>query len=210
MAIDKLLAEWFWTDRWVGSSAFMLPIEPRGLYREMLTQAWRRGASLPNDHEAIKRAVGATDDEWLRSWPKISGYFRAKNGRLFNPTQVEIYRQTKALIEARSDAGRRGGLKTQSLRRQANRQANHQANGQAKSRATRRAKSKPPSPISNVRTTPHTPLSAKGGRRPSRRELQEAKEIRARVHGGCPHHPRCATFDACVHLIASHRKARAS
>ena len=43
---DKLLAEWFWTDRWQGSSGFLLPLEARGLYREMLTQAWQRGGRL--------------------------------------------------------------------------------------------------------------------------------------------------------------------
>ena len=37
----NLRAEWFWTDRWMGSSAFLLPMEARGLYREMLTP--RRG-----------------------------------------------------------------------------------------------------------------------------------------------------------------------
>src|SRR3954467_10029089 len=66
---DKLLGEWFWTDRWMGSSAFLLPMEPRGVYREMLTQAWRRGARLPNDHETIRRAIGCTDSEWKRCWP---------------------------------------------------------------------------------------------------------------------------------------------
>lgn len=73
---SKLLAEWFWTDRWIGSSAFLLPIEPRGLYREMLTQAWRRGGSLPNDPIAIQRAVGCTASEWRRCWPQIERYWR--------------------------------------------------------------------------------------------------------------------------------------
>ena len=63
MAAEKLLAEWFWIDRWMGSSAFGLPIEIRGLYREMLSQAWRRGARLPNDHEQIKRMTGVTDQD---------------------------------------------------------------------------------------------------------------------------------------------------
>jgi hypothetical protein len=33
----KLLAEWFWIDRWNGSTGFLLPMEARGVYREMLT-----------------------------------------------------------------------------------------------------------------------------------------------------------------------------
>ena len=57
------MAEWFWTDRWDGSSAALLPLEARGLYREMLTQAWRREGRLPSSPEAIKRAVRCTDAE---------------------------------------------------------------------------------------------------------------------------------------------------
>jgi hypothetical protein len=79
---SKLLAEWFWTDRWMGSSAFLLPLEPRGLYREMLTQAWRGGARLPLDHEAIRRAIGATAEEWARAWPFVSTYWREADGVL--------------------------------------------------------------------------------------------------------------------------------
>lgn len=132
----------------MGSSAFLLPLEARGLYREMLTQAWRRGARLPNDHEAIKRAIGATDEEWDRNWPLISGYFRAKNGQLFNRTQVQIYQQTRRLQGARSDAGRRGGLKTQALKRQAKPQANKQATQEATAQTKLNPPSPSPSPIS--------------------------------------------------------------
>ena len=117
MARDKLLAEWFWTDRWTGSSAFLLPLEARGLYREMLSAAWRRGAKLPTDHDAIKRVVGATDEEWDRSWPKIAHYFRTKRGHFVNETQVEIYQKTRAIQAVRSQSGRRGGLKAQALKR---------------------------------------------------------------------------------------------
>lgn len=91
MSHEKLLAEWFWIDRWMGSSAFLLPIEPRGLYREMLTQAWRRGAKLPNDHQAIQRAVGVTRKEWDRSWPKVEPYWQVDGGYLVNLTQQQVY-----------------------------------------------------------------------------------------------------------------------
>ena len=88
---DKLLAEWFWTDRWTGSSAFLLPMEARGVYREMLTQAWRRGAKLPNDHEAIRRAIGCTLREWRRAWPQVEKFWTMDGGNLVNATQVEVY-----------------------------------------------------------------------------------------------------------------------
>lgn len=89
MAADKLLAEWFWIDRWMGSSAFLLPMEARGLYREMLSQAWRRGAQLPNDHDQIRRAVGATVGEWRRGWPKVKPFWRVSGGLLI-PVQDDL------------------------------------------------------------------------------------------------------------------------
>src|SRR3990167_325190 len=87
----KLLAEWFWTDRWIGSSAFGLPLEARGLYREMLTQAWRRGARLPNDHDQIRRMAGVTKSEWRRTWPFVERFWRVDGDGLVNDTQLEIY-----------------------------------------------------------------------------------------------------------------------
>ncbi len=106
---EKLLAEWFWTDRWIGSSAFLLPLEVRGLYREMLTQAWRRGARLPADPEAVKRAVAATDAEWGRTWPAVAPYWRqTAEGLLVNDTQVEIYGETQARAIRASDKGVKG------------------------------------------------------------------------------------------------------
>jgi uncharacterized protein YdaU (DUF1376 family) len=108
-ADDKLLAEWFWTDRWMGSSAFLLPLEPRGLYREMLTQAWRRGARLPNDPEAIRRAVGCTEKEWRANWPTIERYWRIDGDGLVNDTQAEVYAKALAVHQQAVERGRKGG-----------------------------------------------------------------------------------------------------
>ena len=194
---DKLLAEWFWTDRWMGSSAFLLPLAARGLYREMLTQAWRRGARLPNNHDAIKRAVGVTDEEWATNWPLIASYFRVRRGFLVNHTQVEIYTRSRAIQDTRSVAGRRGGLETQALKRQANRQAKRQANVKPPS------PSPSPSPAQALRKNPPTPLSAKGGpRRYLRADLKEAQRVRQVRFGGCPHDPRCDDHVQCEVLLA--------
>ena len=100
--MSKLMAEWFWTDRWMGSSGFLLPLEARGLYREMLTQAWRRGAKLPNDPDAIRRAIGVTLREWKRAWPRVQPYWRVDGDSLVNDTQVEIYAETQAIAEKTS------------------------------------------------------------------------------------------------------------
>lgn len=93
--MGKLRAEYFWTDRWLSSSAVMLSLECRGLYREMLTLAWTQDASLPNDPDQIKQAVRATDPEWKRCWPIIRRrYWRVEDGRLVNDTQREVYAQS--------------------------------------------------------------------------------------------------------------------
>lgn len=92
----KLIAEWFWTDRWMGSSGFLLPMLARGVYREMLTQAWRRGARLPSDHAAIRRAIGCTDLEWAEAWPQISKYWHSDDhDNLVNDTQLEVYAEAQ-------------------------------------------------------------------------------------------------------------------
>lgn len=108
MSKDKMLAEWFWTDRWQGSSGFEMPIGPRGLYREMLTQAWRKGGSLPNDHETIRRICGVTEAEWDACWPRVSAFWRIDGDRIVNDTQAEVYAEAKSQREraqARAQAG---------------------------------------------------------------------------------------------------------
>ena len=102
----KLFAEWFWVDRWMGSSAFLLSLELRGFYREMLSQAWLRGAALPNDHEAIRRVIGCTEAEWRRCWPKVSRYWRVEGATLVNDTQLVVYREALAAQERASDRAR--------------------------------------------------------------------------------------------------------
>lgn len=52
---------------------------------------------------------------------------------------------------------------------------------------------------------PPTPLSAKGGRL-TRKQLKAAETIRNRVHGGCPHTPRCDTAEVCIRTIATATK----
>lgn len=92
----------------MGSRAFLLPLEMRGLYREMLSQAWRRGGRLPNDHEAIRRAVGATEKEWSRAWPKIESFWRVDGDDLVNDTQLEVYAEAKSRREKESNRGKAG------------------------------------------------------------------------------------------------------
>lgn len=119
---DKLLAEWFWVDRYDGSSAALMSMECQGVYRSMLSQAWRRGARLPNDHEAIRRAIRCSAKEWARAWPKVQRYWRVDGDSLVNDTQLEVYALAKASKEKASSRGRKGAQ----ARAQALAQAKHE------------------------------------------------------------------------------------
>lgn len=131
MAEPKLLAEWFWADRWTGSRGFLLPAEPRGVYREMLTQAWHRGARLPNDHEAIRRACGLTEREWKRSWPAVSPFWRIDGDYLVNDTQLEVYQEAVERSEKASKRGAKGAAKRWAHAKHEQSTSNAQASSQA-------------------------------------------------------------------------------
>jgi uncharacterized protein YdaU (DUF1376 family) len=139
---DKLLAEWFWTDRWMGSTGFLLPMEARGLYREMLTQAWRRGGHLPNDPVALQRATGATRAEWSRCWPKVSRFWRVEGDYIVNDTQLEVMASARANSERASARGLKGAL-AMLKRRSRSAQAHPELNS---SSAQAQLEHKPPSP----------------------------------------------------------------
>ena len=107
--MTDMRAEWFWTDRWFASSAMGLPLEARGLYRELLSRAWSFGGSLPNDLQALRRLAGATENEWLRSWPLVEPYWVQASGRLVNETQLEVLREAQSRKDAARELGRLGG-----------------------------------------------------------------------------------------------------
>lgn len=105
---EKMLAEWFWIERWEGSSAALLPMEAQGIYRAMLSHAWRRGAKLPVDKEEIRLLIRCREKEWNRSWHLVEKYWREEGGFLVNDTQREVYaeqEQRHARAQARSQAG---------------------------------------------------------------------------------------------------------
>jgi hypothetical protein len=59
------------------------------------------------------------------------------------------------------------------------------------------------------RTARGSPRDADDGRL-SRRELDEARTIRNRVYGRCPHAPRCRSEEDCIRAIAMERREAAS
>ncbi len=168
----KLLAEWFWVDRWMGSSAFGLPVEVRGLYREMLSQAWRREAKLPNDHEQIRRLTATTKSEWRRCWPRIERFWRVDGDCLVNDTQLQVYADAKGRSERAESRARAGA---QARHKQQHKQSTGAALGSAYDL---------PSVSVTVASTDPPPS-------PSRRR----RGVKGSV---CPHSPKCETTGACI------------
>lgn len=170
MAKDKLLAEWFWTDRWMGSSGFLLPMEARGLYREMLTQAWRRGGSLPNDHETIRRATGCTTKEWKRSWHKVETFWvTSEDGEtIYNETQQGVISDTIAAKNKKSERGKKAATKRwEEERRRKAGQCTSNAQASPKHDGKHTEKQCPPSPSPSFASPKQEPPKPpKGGRVP--------------------------------------------
>lgn len=165
----KMMAEWFWTDRWTGSSGFGLPLEARGLYREMLTQAWHRGGRLPKDEGTIRRFCGVEREEWDRAWPLVAKFWREDGDSLVNDTQLEVY----AEASARRDRA----------------QARGQAGAQAKHKQVLKHEQKPQppspslSPISADLQPPSSPSVDSRNADAERGRLRDAlKDLRRREH----------------------------
>lgn len=113
----RLTGEFFCLDRWFQSSAIALPLEARGLYREMLSRGWLNGGWLPNNHDAIRRLVGASEIEWRRSWPLVEPYWRVDGARLVNDTQLKIYGDAKVRADRATHGGAARGAQLQLLKR---------------------------------------------------------------------------------------------
>lgn len=63
----RLLALYWWIDRWRKSSAFMdMTLEEQGAYRNLLDEAHLRGGPLPNDERILAKACGDAT-----AWPRV-------------------------------------------------------------------------------------------------------------------------------------------
>jgi uncharacterized protein YdaU (DUF1376 family) len=119
---EKLRGEMLWVDAYLSSDAQLLPLEARGLHREMRTQAWVRGGHLPDAPEILRRLTGATLEEWARSWPLVEPLWeRDEGGRLF----------CREALESLEDARRRKRRRSESARRAARKRWGRDANGDA-------------------------------------------------------------------------------
>ncbi len=137
---EKLHAEWFWCGQWFASSAMLLPLEAKGLYREMLTRAWSLGGKLPSEAKSIQKLVMVSSEEWARTWPLVRRFWKTTpdGAWIYNETQQDVMKVSTSISEKRAAAGRKGGKASAEARRKAKQsQANGQANGQANEKQKR-------------------------------------------------------------------------
>jgi len=95
----KMVALYWWIDRWRKSTAYTdMTIEEQGAYRNLLDEAWLRGGTLPKDMHILSKACGDP-----RRWPAVKRavlrHFRTVKGTLVNDTLVEIHRQSQRRSE---------------------------------------------------------------------------------------------------------------
>lgn len=144
----KMLAAWWWIDRWRKSTAYTdMTLEQQGAYRNLIDELWLREGVLPDDERVLARASGDPV-----AWPSMrdvvmSRFYRAIDGWR-NETHDEVFSQTKiyqSLAEQRKEAGREGGRRSAALRAKS-KQSNQTGNQNVKQSVKQTVNTPSPSP----------------------------------------------------------------
>jgi uncharacterized protein YdaU (DUF1376 family) len=76
---------WYVSDWRNSETRLRLPLEARAIYRELLDYIYfNNAASLPTDHEQLRKIAECSAEEFDRSWLEISRLFYEDGGRLRN------------------------------------------------------------------------------------------------------------------------------
>ena len=99
MKVVKVLALYWWIDRWRKSTAYTdMSLEQQGAYRNLLDEAALRGGALPFDDKAIAKASGDAT-----RWPKLRGVvmrrFTKQRDGWHNETLDQVLQATAHRIE---------------------------------------------------------------------------------------------------------------
>lgn len=88
----------WWIDRWRQSSAFMdLTLEEQGAYRNLIDEAWLRGADgegIPNRESVLAKASGA-NGRWSQVKKPVLAHFELRGTQWFHPTVDYFRRRTE-------------------------------------------------------------------------------------------------------------------
>lgn len=101
---------WYISDWRDSETRLNMTAAERGIYRELLDWHYRDG-SLPSDMSTLAKIAGVTLCELRRAWPKITGRFIERDGRLFNERAEKVIDQLEDWHNAKRNAGRNGALK---------------------------------------------------------------------------------------------------
>lgn len=97
--------KWF-PARWQASRKVQrMTLAERGLYREMLDEAWNKGP-LPDDPAQIADMLALDLDEVMACWPGVRRAWVETEGGITSPFQEEIRDQVAAYQSRQSAAGR--------------------------------------------------------------------------------------------------------
>lgn len=103
----------FSVNSWVHSdSRALMTLAQQGLYFNLLVGQWQRDGSLPDNPELLWRIGGCKSLEEFEAIkePVMAKFDLDGNGRLFNPRCLEEFQAVRSSLEAKAEAGRKGGI----------------------------------------------------------------------------------------------------
>lgn len=213
----KMLALWWWIDRWRKSTAYTdMTVEEQGAYRNLIDEATLRDGLLPNDERVLAKACG-DPRIWRRVRAVVLRYFTVTPEGLRNDTLEEVLHQSRLRAKKQADWRARDG----------NGAGNRSGNGSGNGSGNRAGNNPGYQDQDQQEQEPPKPPADAVGFKFTRAELRDAK---ADVHGyragqpayvysahrvpgveypeprTCPHEPQCGDEAVCVALFAQARR----
>lgn len=88
----------------------LLSTEHIGAYLLLLIALWNAGGALPDDDVKLARVARLTADQWRMVRPELEPFFAVEDGKFTHGRLSKELRKSASKSEARSEAGRRGGI----------------------------------------------------------------------------------------------------
>lgn len=99
--------QWYARD-WLAGPARRWSLEEQGAQALLLSFAWIE-EGLPQDPSILARILALPQTEFERIWPAIEREWKARKGKLINPTQEAYRLELKGRRDGRVRAGKAGG-----------------------------------------------------------------------------------------------------
>ncbi len=204
MASEKAPAFQFYPkDFMMDGNVMAMTLAERGAYITLICWCWLEG-SVPTEMAALARLCKVSTPIFARLWPALEPCFEPIAANCMIQPRIERERKKQETYrEMKAEAGRLGGRPPKA----------EVIPCLSIDKAEVVAEQSPPSSSSSSSSFPSStdvnknpPTPFQGGRL-KREEIKTAKQIRANVYGGCPHDPRCISYNRCIETIALARRA---